>query len=185
MDRLPPGQRWVVDVPVLHHGDVPHIDTRDWRLALRGLVENPVEIGWEEFISLPKTKVVRDWHCVTRWSVMDVEWEGVPFSEVAALASPLKEARFVMIHCYGGYSTNLPLSVVLSDDVLFALRMNGSPLTPEHGSPVRLVVPSRYAWKSAKWVSGVEFMAHDRPGFWEKRGYHNDGDPWLEQRFSP
>ncbi len=184
MDRLPPGQRWVQKLPVLHHGEVPRVDLREWSFFTKGLVRNPLEFRWEEFLRLPKTRVTADFHCVTGWSVMDVEWEGVLFKDIAALTVPEREARFVMVHSYGGFSTNLPLEVAMRDDAVFATKMYGEPLASAHGWPLRLVVPARYAWKSAKWVAGVEFMASDRPGFWESRGYHNDGDPWEEQRYS-
>lgn len=184
MDRLPPGQKWVQSLPVLHHGEAPRVVLKEWSFFTRGLVRNPLNLSWEEFLRLPRTRVTADFHCVTRWSVMDVEWEGVLFKDIAGLSVPEREARFVMVHSLGGFSANLPLEAAMSDDVVFATRMNGEPLSSAHGWPVRLVVPSRYAWKSAKWVAGVEFMACDRPGFWESRGYHNDGDPWEEQRYS-
>ncbi|MEE9590966.1 MAG: sulfite oxidase-like oxidoreductase [Thermodesulfobacteriota bacterium] len=183
MERLPPGQRWVPNIPVLHHGDVPKIDLEKWRFTVSGLAK-PLELDWQGFIGLPRKKLITDWHCVTTWSVMDIEWEGVPFKEIVRLAKPKPKAGFVMVHCYGGYSTNLPLKALLADDVIFAIRLNGKDLMPEHGWPMRVVVPARYAWKSAKWVKGVEFMEIDRPGFWENRGYHNDGDPWEEERYS-
>jgi DMSO/TMAO reductase YedYZ molybdopterin-dependent catalytic subunit len=183
MERLPPGQRWAPNIPVLHHGDIPKIDLEKWRFTVSGLAKL-LELDWQGFIGLPRKKLITDWHCVTTWSVMDIEWEGVPFKEIARLVEPKPWAGFVMVHCYGGYSTNLPLKALLADDVIFAIRLNGKDLTPEHGWPMRVVVPARYAWKSAKWVKGVEFMEIDRAGFWEKRGYHNDGDPWEEERYS-
>lgn len=184
MDRLPPGQRWVSNVPVLHHGEIPVIEPANWSFFAAGPVKNPFVLDWDCFKSLPMKKMVRDFHCVTRWSVMDIEWEGVPFAEVIRLAAPEPSARFVIIHSYGGFTTNLPIEIASREDNLFAVSMYNEPLLKEHGFPMRLVVPVRYAWKSAKWVRGVEFSAKDRPGFWETNGYHNNGDPWEEERYS-
>lgn len=187
MDRLPPGQRWVEKVPVLHHGEVPDIVLEKWRFFIKGLLKDgspSVELEWEDFMKLPKSKVRADFHCVTGWSVEDVEWEGVPFKEIYEYAPPSIEARHVMVHSYGGYSANVPLAMLLGDGALFAFRMNGAPLTPLHGGPLRLVLPRLYAWKSAKWAMGIEYMDKERPGFWESRGYHIHGDPWKEERYS-
>lgn len=187
MERLPPGQRWVDKVPVLHHGSVPGIDEKKWSFFIKGMLKSGaerVEVGMDEFMRFPVSRVKADFHCVTGWSVKDVEWEGVLFREIYAFSPPLEGVNHAMVYSYGGYSTNLPLEVLMRDDTLLALRMNGLPLTPLHGGPVRLVVPRLYAWKSAKWVMGVEYMDSVMPGFWEKRGYHINGDPWKEERYS-
>ena len=181
--RIPPGQRVVKEWPVLHAGEVPEIDLDRWEFRVFGLVERPLRLRWEQFQKLPRVQVCSDIHCVTRWSRLDNRWEGVPFKVIAELARPLPEARYVMVHAYHGFTANLPLEDAMRDDVLFADHHDGKPLTPEHGWPLRLVVPHLYFWKSAKWVSGVEFMAEDRPGFWEQLGYHMRGDPWREQRY--
>jgi len=149
-----------------------------------GLVEDPREFTWEELMQLPKRRQVNDIHCVTRWSKLDTVWEGVLFSDFWELARAKPEGRFVMVHCEQGFTTNLPLEVLMDDDVLLAYRYADQPLTPEHGYPLRLVVPKRYFWKSAKWVRGLYFMQEDRLGFWESRGYHHRGDVWREERYS-
>jgi DMSO/TMAO reductase YedYZ molybdopterin-dependent catalytic subunit len=180
---VPPGQFVTEKFPVLTYGDTPHIDPADWTFTIRGLVATEKTFSWEQFNSLPQVTLDAEFHCVTQWSRLENTWEGVPFSEVLKVAEASKEARYVMVHCYGGYSTNVALDVLLDDDVLFAFKHDGSALSPEHGGPMRLVVPKRYAWKSAKWVNGIEFMANDSPGFWETRGYHMNGDYWKEERF--
>jgi DMSO/TMAO reductase YedYZ molybdopterin-dependent catalytic subunit len=183
--RVPPGQRVVRNWPLFTHGrKVPRVDLSEWAFSVGGLVEEERSFTWEEFTSLPQVTIVSDIHCVTRWSRLDNRWEGVLAGEVVRLARPKPEARFVMLHCYGGYSTNLRLDDLLDDDVLFALKHDGEPLSPEHGGPVRLVLPKLYFWKSAKWVRGMVFMDRERPGFWEMHGYHIRGDPWREERYS-
>lgn len=182
--RVPPGQRVVEGFPILHYDGVPRIDLAAWRLRLYGLVEAPLHLTWEELLALPQASIRADFHCVTTWSKLGNLWEGVAFGELAARARPRPEAAHVLAHCYDGFTTNVPLEVLMDEDVLLARRHNGADLTPDHGWPLRLVVPKRYAWKSAKWVSGLEFLARDRPGFWEQRGYHNRGDPWQEERYS-
>jgi DMSO/TMAO reductase YedYZ molybdopterin-dependent catalytic subunit len=182
--RLPPGQRPAKGWPVLHYGPVPPGDLSAWDFRIWGEVENPTTLSYGELRSLPAVRVTADFHCVTKFSVLDNEWEGVSFKTVAELVRPTSAARFVMAHCEYGYEANLPLEALLADDVLFAWGHNGDVLTPEHGYPLRLVVPQRYAWKSAKWVRGLEFMAEDRLGFWEQRGYHNLADPWREERYT-
>jgi len=182
--RLPPGQSLTLKWPVLHEGDVPSFDPKTWDFRIRGLVDMPVRLSWQEFSSLPIKEVTADMHCVTRWSRFDVRWEGVPFSEVMKLAGAKPEAKYVMVLAEQGYTSNVPLADLMRPTTLFALKHNGEPLPPEHGYPVRLVVPNLYAWKSVKWVRGIEFMAEDRPGFWEQNGYHIYGDPFREQRFS-
>lgn len=181
--RLPPGQSATLKWPVLHEGSVPPFDPSTWDFRIRGLVEKPVRLTWDEFLRLPMKQVTADMHCVTRWSRFDVRWEGVPFSEVMKLASAKPEAKYVMVHAEHGYTSNVPLDDLMRPATLFALKHNGEPLPPEHGYPVRLVVPHLYAWKSVKWVRGIEFMAQDAPGFWEENGYHMYGDPFREQRF--
>ena len=182
--RLPPGQSATLKWPVLHEGPIPPFDPRTWDFRIAGLVVRPVRLTWEEFTRLPMKVVVADMHCVTRWSRFDVRWEGVPFTEVAKLVELKPEAKFVMVHAENGYTANVPLADLLRPTTLFALKHNGEPLPDEHGYPVRLVVPHLYAWKSVKWVRGIEFMPHDQPGFWEQNGYHIYGDPFREQRFS-
>jgi DMSO/TMAO reductase YedYZ molybdopterin-dependent catalytic subunit len=183
-DRVPPGQKVTEKWPMLHYGKLPDIDISKWTLTISGLVEKERKIGYQEFMSLPRVKVLSDIHCVTGWSKLDNLWEGVSSSVIRRLARILPEAKFVMVHCAGGFTTNLSLSDFFQSDVLFTIKHNNELLTPEHGYPVRLVVPRLYFWKSAKWVVGVEFMAEDRPGFWESQGYHNRGDPWREERYS-
>ena len=169
---------------MLHHGPIPVFDPVTWDFRVFGLVDAPLRFDWDEFQALPRVTVTADFHCVTRWSKLDNTWEGVPFRELAARARPQPTARFVLFHCDGGYTANLPLAAVDDADVLFALKHDGTELTPEHGFPLRAVVPKRYAWKSAKWVRGVEFLTDDRPGFWEQYGYSASADPWREDRFS-
>jgi len=182
--RLPPGQVKTEKWPVLHHGSVPTIDLARWDLVLDGLVERPQRWTWDEFQRLPRTQVQSDIHCVTRWSRYDNTWEGVSLREVMALAAPKAEGRFAILHAEAGFTTNLPLSELIQDDVLLADRHDGQPLAPEHGWPLRLVVPRRYFWKSAKWIRRIEVVGRDEPGFWERNGYHNEADPWREERFS-
>lgn len=181
--EVPPGQFVTDKFPVLSYGPTPEIDLNEWRFRVFGLVNSEATLDWKQFNELPQTRLDAEFHCVTQWSNLHNTWEGVLFNDVLKMVQPTPEARFVMLHCYGGYTTNLPLDIVMDDDVLFAHTHDGKALEPDHGAPLRLVVPKRYAWKSAKWVNGLEFMAEDSPGFWEVRGYHNDGDPWKEQRF--
>jgi DMSO/TMAO reductase YedYZ molybdopterin-dependent catalytic subunit len=183
-DRVPPGQRVTDGWPVLTYGGAPRIDLQDWRFAIAGLVESELSITWEELNALPQVDLHNDIHCVTGWSKLDNDWRGVRFRDVAALAMPKPEARHVMVHSYGGYTTNVPLADLMRDEVLFAHTHNGKPLQPEHGGPLRLVVPHLYFWKSAKWARGLLFMADEKPGFWEMYGYHIRGDPWKEERYS-
>ena len=183
-ERIPPGQRVTEKWPTLHYGKLPDIDISKWTFTISGLVEKERKLGYEEFMSLPQVKVFSDIHCVTGWSKLDNLWEGVSTSVIRQLAPILPEAKFIMVHSAGGFTTNLSLTDFFQPDVLFAIKHNNEPLTPEHGYPVRLAVPRLYFWKSAKWVVGVEFMAEDKPGFWESQGYHNHGDPWKEERYS-
>ena len=181
--RLPPGQSLTLKWPVLHAGAVPSFDPASWDFEVRGLVENPFRLSWDEFQALPRKKVQADFHCVTSWSKLDNEWEGVPFSVIAEQARPKPEARFVMVLAENNYTANVPLEDLMRDDVLFADRHAPEPLDAVHGAPLRLIVPHLYAWKSAKWVRGLDFMAEDRPGYWEGFGYHMYGDPFREERF--
>ena len=182
--RLPPGQVRTDKWPVLHYGAVPHVDLAQWDFRIYGLVKEPVRWTYQEFLALPQVQVRSDIHCVTRWSRFDNVWQGVPFKEVLRHVEVMPEARHAVFHAEQGFTTNLPLSELAQDDVLFAYRHDGEDLTPEHGWPLRLVVPRRYFWKSAKWVRAVELVAEDQPGFWERNGYHNDANPWAEERFS-
>jgi DMSO/TMAO reductase YedYZ molybdopterin-dependent catalytic subunit len=182
--RIPAGQKQVTNFPVLDLGIKPEIPLDQWRLRIYGLVEKEVTLDWAAFQSLKHIKTVSDFHCVTRWSQLDMDWQGVRVRDVLNLATPLTPAKFVTMHGYDGYTTNLPLDALLDDDALIAHSVLGKPLTPEHGGPVRMVVPKRYAWKGAKWLKAIELHEHDRRGFWEVRGYHNDAFPFEEQRFS-
>lgn len=183
-DRLPPGQREVKNWPVLDLGIQPEIGLDQWELTIDGLVENPTIWGWAQFKSQPPFTDVSDIHCVTAWSRYDNHWEGVSARHILEVVKPLPEARHVVFHSYDGYTTNVALSVFDDADVLLAHGWEGKPITTEHGGPVRVIIPKYYFWKSAKWVNRIEFVAEDRPGFWEERGYHNEGDPWTEQRYS-
>lgn len=183
-ERIPAGQTEVKNFPTLDIGIRPQISTQSWKLRIYGLVENELTIDWASFMALPQVTAVSDFHCVTRWSQLDMDWQGVRAYEMIAMANPAEEAKFVTLHGYDGYTTNLPLEALLDEDVIIAHSVLGQPLSLEHGGPVRIVVPKRYAWKGAKWLKAIELHAFDKPGFWEVRGYHNEGDPWLEQRFS-
>jgi DMSO/TMAO reductase YedYZ molybdopterin-dependent catalytic subunit len=182
--RVPPGQRVTEKWPALHSGSVPRIDISRWTFAISGLVEKERKLSYKEFTSLPMVKVFSDIHCVTGWSKLDNLWEGVVAGTIRELVKMLPEAGFVTVRSEGGFTTNLSFEDFFQPDVLFAVKHNNEPLTPQHGYPVRLVVPRLYFWKSAKWVIGVEFTAEDHPGFWESHGYHNHGDPWKEERYS-
>jgi DMSO/TMAO reductase YedYZ molybdopterin-dependent catalytic subunit len=181
--RLPPGQfassRW----PILHQGEIPPFDPATWDFRVSGLVDRPTIWTWEAFHALPATSVNGDLHCVTRWSTLDHHWTGIAPRTIAELVGVSPAAHFVMLYGEGGYSANLPLQVFLAEDVILATHHADEPLTPEHGAPLRAVVPSRYAWKSVKWLRGIEFLPDDTPGFWEEYGYSNSADPWREERF--
>ncbi len=183
-DRLPPGQKVVENWPVLTYGGTPCVDTSEWRLRIFGLVGKEVEFTWNELQALPKRTVHCDIHCVTSWSRMDNDFEGVQFVELLKQVRPVARAEAIIAHCYGGYATNLLLDDVMREDVLFAYKHDGEDIPAEHGGPCRLIVPHLYFWKSAKWVRGIEFISTDRPGFWEQYGYHLRGDPWKEERYS-
>jgi DMSO/TMAO reductase YedYZ molybdopterin-dependent catalytic subunit len=181
--RVPPGQYLTEKWPVLHYGPVPPFNPKTWDFRVFGEVENEFKLNWDDFQKLEQTAVTADMHCVTTWSRLDQQWEGIPFSKIVELAKPKSDAKFVIAHSEYGFTANTPLEYCLRDDCLIALRANGAPLTAEHGSPARLVVPRLYAWKSAKWLRGIEFSETDKSGFWERNGYHNTGDPWKEQRY--
>jgi DMSO/TMAO reductase YedYZ molybdopterin-dependent catalytic subunit len=187
--RVPPGQHLTSRWPVLHAGSTPHYpDLAKWDFAIFGppLVSAVRRFTWAEFQALPRVKVFADMHCVTTWSKLGNLWEGVSTREVLSHVKVSPQARYVMVHCESGFTTNLPLEEFLGEDCLFAFTHNGQPLEPDHGYPLRLVVPRLYAWKSAKWVRGLELMEKDQPGFWERwehGGYHMHGDPWTEERF--
>ena len=183
-NRIPPGQRLTKRFPVLQHGAVPKVNSKDWTFTISGLVEEERTLTFEEFLVLPRVKVFSDIHCVTTWSRLDNLWEGVSTAVIKDLVTILQAAKYVIVHAVDDWSTNLALEDFFQHDVLFAIKHDNKPLTHEHGYPVRLVVPRLYFWKSAKWVTGVEFMAEDKRGFWELHGYHNHGDPWKEERYS-
>jgi DMSO/TMAO reductase YedYZ molybdopterin-dependent catalytic subunit len=183
-NRLPPGQREVKTWPVLDLGAQPDVKPENWRLQVLGLVENPVALTLPQFLALPQTELVSDIHCVTAWSRFDNRWQGVASRTLLALVKPKPEARHILFHSYDGYTTNVRLAMFAEDDVLLAHSWEGKPLAREHGGPVRVVIPRWYFWKSAKWVTRIVFHERYQPGFWETRGYHNDGDPWNEERYS-
>ena len=182
--RLPPGQKRVTNWPVLDLGVQPDIKTENWRLRIDGLVEKPVAFTLDKFLALPHQDFVSDIHCVTAWSRFDNHWRGVSSRTILDLVKPKPDARHAIFHSYDGYTTNVRLSAFEKGNVLLAHSWDNRPLTREHGGPVRVVIPDSYFWKSAKWVNRIEFVADDRPGFWEVRGYHNEGDPWKEERYS-
>jgi DMSO/TMAO reductase YedYZ molybdopterin-dependent catalytic subunit len=182
--RLPPGQSLTLDFPVLHYGGIPRFDEAKWDFRVFGEVEKEMSWSWQEFLRLPTVKLTCDLHCVTKWSKFDTEWEGVRFSDFVSLFGVKPSAKYVIAHCDGGYTTNTPIDIMYDEDVLLAYRYDGKFLDPEHGYPLRTLVPKRYLWKSAKWVRGLEFSRTDKPGFWEVNGYHNEGDPFKEERYS-
>ena len=183
-DRLPPGQKATDGWPVLHYGSVPRIDLDDWRLEIGGLVEEPVALSWRELMALPQVNVRNDIHCVTAWSKFDNDWKGVLVRDVLKDVKLRPEAKHVMVHSYGGYTTNISLADLLAEGNLIAHSHSGEPLTKEHGWPARLVMPHLYFWKSAKWLRSLVFVDQEKPGFWEMYGYHIRGDPWREERYS-
>ncbi|MEA2435125.1 MAG: hypothetical protein QOG54_2582 [Actinomycetota bacterium] len=183
-ERVPPGQRLKKGWPVLHQGPVPRFDQTTWRLKVWGEVDRPTELTYDELQEIPIVRMRSDFHCVTGWSKLDNEWEGVRTSELISLAEPTSSATHALIHAEYGYTANLPIGVLLEEESMLAWAHNGEDLAPKHGFPLRLVVPRLYAWKSVKWVRGLELLAADERGFWEVRGYHNRADPWLEERYS-
>ena len=183
-DRLPPGQKLTSGFPVLDLGVQPQISHEEWRLSVDGLVEKPQNLDWAQLNALPQVTDVSDFHCVTTWSKYDCEWGGVAFTTLFELAQPKPDAKFVYFTSYDGYSTNVPLAHCLDDDVLIATKFAGEPVSREHGGPARVIIPKLYAWKGAKFVKSITFLAEDRLGFWEVRGYHAVGDPWKEERYA-
>jgi len=181
--RLPPGQYLTKKWPVLSYESTPRFDPATYRFRVWGDVENPFELSWDELQALPRTALTADFHCVTTWSRYDNAWEGVAIRDIIARAKPTDQTQYVVAHSWTGYTTNMPYADFNDDDVLIAFNHDGAPLEPDHGGPVRLVVPKLYAYKSAKWLNGLEFLSTDHPGFWEVRGYHNHADPWLEERY--
>jgi DMSO/TMAO reductase YedYZ molybdopterin-dependent catalytic subunit len=181
--RLPPGQYLTEKWPVLHAGDVPKTDLATWDLKIWGEVETPVTLSFEQLRALPATDLTIDIHCVTRWSRFDTRFKGVRWRELAALCSPKESARFVVAHAEQGYTANVPLAALEDENALVVYEADGEPLTPDHGWPVRLFIPSKYLWKSAKWLRGIELSPVDKPGFWERYGYSNDADYWKEERY--
>ena len=181
--RLPPGQYLTEKWPVLHAGTVPNTDLATWDFHVSGEVENPISLSWEEFTALPTREVTMDIHCVTLWSRFDARFKGVHWSTIAELVRPKTGARYVLAHAEQDFTSNVPLSALEDEGALLAYEADGEPLTPEHGWPLRLVIPKRYFWKSAKWLRGIELLDHDEPGFWERLGYHNEADYWKEERY--
>ena len=182
--RLPPGQSLTLKWPVLHYGSVPRFDPEHWDFRVYGLVQSPLRLSWDEFNALPRIQRTGDFHCVTRWSRFDNQWDGVAVREVLRRAHPRPEAAYVLVHGEQGFTANVPLADLDRDEAVLATHHDGQPLTPDHGYPLRLIVPHLYAWKSVKWLRGLEFLDCDAPGLWEQNGYHMYGDPWKEQRFS-
>jgi DMSO/TMAO reductase YedYZ molybdopterin-dependent catalytic subunit len=181
--KVPPGQSVTERFPVMTYGPTPRVSEAEFELRIFGLVEETT-LSWDALLALPQTRITRDFHCVTHWSKLDVSWTGVLTTELVAHLAVDPEATHVMLHCYGGYTTNLALDDFLADGCLIAHKLEGAPIPVDHGGPVRAVIPHLYAWKSAKWLSGVEFMRGDKPGFWERNGYHRRGDPFQEERYS-
>ena len=183
VNRLPPGQKEVKNWPVLDLGVQPDVKPEKWRLQVMGLVENPVALTLDQFKSLPQQDFVSDIHCVTSWSRFDNHWQGVSSKTLLDLVKPKADARHIVFHAYDGYTTNVTTKVFADDNVLLAHSWEGKPIPRDHGGPVRVIIPDWYFWKSAKWVTKITFMDHDQQGFWERNGYHDRGDPWLEQRY--
>ncbi|MBE0690082.1 MAG: sulfite oxidase-like oxidoreductase [Anaerolineae bacterium] len=182
--RLPPGQSLTLDFPVLHIGHTPAFNETSWDLRVFGLVDKEMRWDWQQFLQIPTVSIGVDIHCVTRWSKFDTVWEGILFRDFVQLFGLKPEVKHVIAHCEQGYTTNVPLDVMMDDDVLLAYKFNGEFLEAEHGYPLRTLVPKRYFWKSAKWLRALEFSETDKPGYWENAGYHNEGDPFKEERFS-
>jgi DMSO/TMAO reductase YedYZ molybdopterin-dependent catalytic subunit len=182
--RLPPGQYLTEKWPVLHAGSVPETDLATWDFFVSGEVDNPIRLSWDELNRLPRSENTQDIHCVTRWSRFDMTFEGVHWDALAELVGPRPAARYAIAHSGQGYTTNVPIAFLQDRHALLATHADGEPLTPEHGWPLRLVIPGKYFWKSAKWLRGIELSAVDKPGFWERYGYHNDADPFKEERYA-
>jgi len=185
-EKLPPGQQEVEALQVLHVGAVPNVPIDKWTFEVDGEVANPLRLSWKDFVALPKTDSVSEFHCVTGWTKLNNSWEGVKFKEIAKLAQPSPRAKYATIECYGdvNYTTSLPLGYLMRDDVLFAYGLDGKPLEPKYGGPLRLVAPSKYGYKSAKWVKRVKLTEKKELGYWETRGYSDTADPWTNDRFA-
>ncbi|MEM8832295.1 MAG: sulfite oxidase-like oxidoreductase [Cyanobacteria bacterium P01_G01_bin.19] len=181
-DRIPPGQYLAKGFPVLSYGETPQIKTDDWIFKVWGLVTEK-RFDWSDFMALPQQDFTADFHCVTRWSKLDVTWTGIKVTDFLAAIEIDPKATHILQHCYGDYTTNLTLEDFARPENFFAHTLNGEPLPAEHGGPMRLVVPHLYAWKSGKWIKGIEFLDHNEPGFWERNGYHDRGEPWAEERY--
>ncbi len=182
--RLPPGQYLTEKWPVLHAGSVPHTDLESWDVRVWGEVEHELTLDWQQLTSLPAVEVTQDIHCVTRWSKFDLTFKGVSWREFEALVGPKPSASYAIAHAEQGFTANVPIAFLRDEGALLAYEANGEPLSAEHGWPLRLVIPGKYFWKSAKWLRGIELSASDKPGFWERYGYHNEADPFEEQRYS-
>jgi DMSO/TMAO reductase YedYZ molybdopterin-dependent catalytic subunit len=182
--RVPPGQYVTTDFPVLSAGPTPHTPLTEWTFRIEGLIDQPISWSWEEFKALPSREYVADISCVTKWTKIDTRWQGVSVDTLLEHVDLDRRAAFVIAYCDGGYTTNLPIADVVNDQAFVAYDYDSTPLAPEHGGPARLVVPHLYFWKSAKWIRGLRLQERDQPGFWESFGYHNRGDPWLEERYS-
>lgn len=181
-ERVPPGQYLTKGFPVLTYGDTASISTKDWEFKVWGLTA-PKTFSWDDFMALPQQEFTEDFHCVTRWSKLDVSWTGIKITDFMKLIDLDPKAQYVLQHCYGGYTTNVPLGDFLREENFLAFKLFGEPLPPDHGGPMRSVIPHLYAWKSAKWINGLEFLEQDAQGFWERNGYHRRGDPWQEERY--
>jgi len=182
-ERVPPGQHLAKGFPVLTYGDTPQITTDNWEFNVWGLVKEKT-FSWSDFMAMPQHNFTKDFHCVTRWSKLDVQWTGIQVTDLMKQLELDSKASHIMIHCYGGYTTNLPLGEFVKEENFFAHTLFDEPLPVKHGGPIRLVVPHLYAWKSAKWISGLEFLDHEELGFWELNGYHHRGEPWAQERYS-
>ena len=182
-DRVPPGQNLAKGFPVLTYGPTPKVSQAEWQLTLSGLVTAKV-LTWDNLMALPQHQFTADFHCVTTWSKLDVTWTGVKITDLLATVEVNEKAAHVMAHCYGGYTTNVAMADFDRPENFLAHTLEGQPLPADHGGPLRLVVPHLYAWKSAKWLSGLEFSAEPVLGFWERNGYHERGEPWAEERYS-
>jgi DMSO/TMAO reductase YedYZ molybdopterin-dependent catalytic subunit len=182
-DRVPPGQHLAKGFPVLTYGQTPQVTTEDWQFQVTGLVQ-PVTLSWANLMAMPQSDFTADFHCVTTWSKLDVQWTGIKVADFMQQIEVDPKAKYIMEHCYGGYTTNIAIEDFLRPENFFAHTLFGEPLPADHGGPLRLVVPHLYAWKSAKWINGLEFLDHEELGFWERNGYHRRGEPWAEERYS-
>jgi DMSO/TMAO reductase YedYZ molybdopterin-dependent catalytic subunit len=182
-NRVPPGQHLAKGFPVLTYGQTPQISIEEWELKVWGLAK-PKIFTWADFMALPQSEFTADFHCVTRWSKLDVKWTGIKVTDFLPVIEIDPKAAYLMEHCYGGYTTNVSLADFSREENFFAFQLYGEPLPTEHGGPMRLVIPHLYAWKSAKWINGLEFLDKEELGFWERNGYHHRGEPWAEERYS-